>query len=95
VARDDVLYIIRYGVPNPAPPSPDERIKATSVEGDAAYLDRSGKEVTIMWQPSSKGRPVVERVYGTSFGELEARFERVDFAPKLQNFLFLLWKVES
>jgi hypothetical protein len=65
------------------------------VGGDAAYLDRSGKEVTIMRQPCSKGRPVVERVYGTTFGEVEARFERVNFAPKLQYFLFLLWEVES
>ena len=48
-----------------------------------------------MRQPGSKGRPVVERIYGTSFGEPEARFERVNFAPKLQNFLFLLRKVES
>ncbi len=47
-----------------------------------------------MRQPGSKGRPVVEGVYGTSFGELEARFERVNLAPKLQNFLFLLWEVE-
>jgi hypothetical protein len=48
-----------------------------------------------MRQPGGKGRPVVERVYGTSFGELEARFERVNFTPKLQNFLFLLWEAES
>jgi hypothetical protein len=48
-----------------------------------------------MRQSGSKGRPVIERVYGTSFGELEARFERVNFAPKLQNFLFLLWEAES
>jgi hypothetical protein len=48
-----------------------------------------------MRQPGSKGGPVVERVYGTSFGELDAGFERVNFAPKLQNFLFLLWEVES
>jgi hypothetical protein len=48
-----------------------------------------------MRQPGSKGRPVVERVYGTSFRELEARFERVNFTPKLQNFLFLLWEAES
>jgi hypothetical protein len=79
----------------PVSSSPDERKKQRPVEGDAAYLDGSGKEVTIMRQPGSKGRPVVERVYGTSFGELEARFERVNFAPKLQNFLFLLWEVES
>jgi len=95
VARNDVLYIICYGVPYPAPSSPDERKKQRSVEGDAAYLDRSGKEVTIMRQSGSKGGPVVERVYRTSFGELDARFERVNFAPKLQNFLFLLWEVES
>jgi hypothetical protein len=94
VARDDVLYIIllRRAKSNASPPMSE---KATSIEGDSAYLDRSGKKVTIMRQPGSKGRPVVERVYGTSFGELEARFERVNFAPKLQYFLFLLWEVES
>lgn len=48
-----------------------------------------------MRQPGSKGGPIVERVYGASFREFEARFERVDFTPKLQNFLFLLWEVKS
>lgn len=48
-----------------------------------------------MRQPGSKGRPIIERVYGASFGELETRFERVNFAPKSQHFLFLLWEVES
>ncbi len=47
-----------------------------------------------MRQPSSKGRPVVEGVHGTTFRELEARLERVNFAPKLQYFLFLLWEVK-
>ena len=60
MARDDVLYIIGYGAPTPAPSSRYERKKQRSVEEDAAYVDRPGKEVAIMWQPGSKRRPVVE-----------------------------------
>ena len=63
-------------------------------ERKVAYLDRSGKEVTIMRQPCSKRRPVVKGVYRSTFGELEARLERVNFAPKFQYFLFLLWEVK-
>lgn len=47
-----------------------------------------------MGQPSSKRRPVVEGVYGTSFGEPKARLERVNLAPKFQYLLFLLWEVK-
>ena len=47
-----------------------------------------------MRQPCSKRRPVVKGVYGTTFGELEARLERVNLAPKFQYFLFLLRKVK-
>jgi hypothetical protein len=61
---------------------------------DVAYLDRSSKEVTIMRQPGSKRRPVVEGVYGTSFRDLKTRLERVNLTPKIQYFRFLLWEVK-
>ena len=92
VARDDVLSLLRRAPPRAKRTSVGE--SATVDEGKVAYLDCSGKEVTIMRQPGSKRRPVVKGVYGTTFGKLEARLERVNLAPKFQYFLLLLWEVK-
>ena len=47
-----------------------------------------------MRQPRSKRRPVVEGVYGATFGELKARLERVNLTPKIQYFLLLVWEIK-
>jgi hypothetical protein len=60
----------------------------------AAYLDSSGKQMSVMGQTSGEGRSIVKRELRPSLREFQASLERVDFFPELDYFFLFPREVE-
>jgi hypothetical protein len=61
---------------------------------DHTHLDCSSQYVSIVRQPSGKGRAVVEGVPWSILGLLERGLEGVQLLPQLKDLLLLGWEVE-
>lgn len=48
-----------------------------------------------MRQASCKGWAIVEREFGTALRELQAGLKGINVSPELDNFLFLISKIEG
>ena len=58
------------------------------------HLDRSSQYVSIVRQPSGKGRTIIEGVPWPILGLLERGLEGVELLPQLKDLLLLGWEVE-
>ena len=60
-----------------------------------AHLDRSCEQMSVVRQAGRERRAVVEGVLGAAFRELQARLERVNLPPVLDDLFLLLREAEG